>query len=352
MLVIGTRPEAIKLAPVAKGLRARSLPAIIVTTGQHPDLLPPTLASLGISADIELPLGEGSGMVAALQDVIRTHGPACIIVQGDTRSALAGALAGFLEDVPVAHVEAGLRTHEISDPFPEELFRVGIARLADHHLAPTEDAGRNLLAESVPPASISVVGNTVIDALFGSAGSVKEDTAGMDGRQRVIVTVHRQENGPNRLGSILGAAGRLADEARREVIFIRHPRLRETALPGEGEAEKPEVQRISVRAPLPYDEFIDLLRSSHLVITDSGGVQEEAAALGKRLIVVRDQTERPEALQKGERLLVGTNEEAIFAAGQRLLAGSKIGTPSTALGDGRSGERIAAIIGTKYFSAY
>jgi UDP-N-acetylglucosamine 2-epimerase (non-hydrolysing) len=341
--VIGTRPEAIKLAPVVDAARRAKLPVGVVTTGQHPDLLPPTLRELGLVPDVELSASRLNEMVGALQGAIKRGRSRLVVVQGDTRTAMAGALAAKLSALPLAHVEAGLRTGNHLDPFPEELFRTAIGRLADLHFAPTPGAADNLKGECVG-GRIEVVGNPVIDSLTQIAGLGRPaGPAGNEGKH-ILITVHRAENEGARLTEILGAAAVLAAEDA-SVTVIRHPRLAWTRM---RDHAGPSVRIVP---PLPHSAFIDRLCAADLVISDSGGVQEEAARLGKRMIVCRNATERPEALAEGERILVPPQRSALVEAARALLASPVPTTREEAFGDGRSGQRIAEMLADHLMAA-
>ena len=341
LFVIGTRPEAVKLAPVIAAARRRGVRCLICTTGQHPDLLPPIMAALSLAADFEAGQETGGFPVAALQPVMREAQPDFAVVQGDTRSAIAGAVAASLEAVPLAHVEAGLRSGSFADPFPEELFRRGIAALAKVHFAPTEAAGRNLIGEGCAPADVHVVGNTVVDALrsmLPEPGEALPLPLELDSdRKLVLLTVHRTENGGARLQAILRAAGRIAARPDVQLLHVRHPRLCQDdlcALSG----------RVTSIAPLEYPDFLHVLTRASLVITDSGGVHEEAVGIGRPLLIVRDRTERPEGLSSLGARLVGSDEELIVRSAFAFLDRPPLLRPSSIFGDGHAAERICDVL--------
>jgi UDP-N-acetylglucosamine 2-epimerase (non-hydrolysing) len=360
-VVLGTRPEVIKLAPVVAQLRSGPDPfrVTVIATGQHREMLDQALAATGLAADRDLDLmrpGQTlSGLLAAaligLDRELKRARPDGLLVQGDTTSALAGALAAFHLRVPVAHVEAGLRSHDPADPFPEEANRRLISGLAAWHFAPTPLAARNLRAEGVNAARIAVTGNPVVDALRTLAGTGPLAAApawGPGERRRVLVTAHRRESFGRPLreicAAVLALARRFPDA---QFVLPVHP--------------NPEVRR-AVRAvlrrvpanlrrvpPLPYGAFIRLLAGAALAITDSGGVQEEATALNVPCLVLRRVTERPEALAAGARL-VPPEARAIAAAAGRVLAagaGTRPRRPCP-FGDGRAAARIAGTLAWVY----
>jgi UDP-N-acetylglucosamine 2-epimerase (non-hydrolysing) len=341
-VVLGTRPEAIKLAPVVAALeRSSTLRPVVVDTGQHRDLLAPLLPALGLRPDHRLDLfTEGQALtdllgraVSGLGGLVRAQRTAIVLVQGDTASALAGALAGFHEQTPVGHVEAGLRTGEPFLPFPEETYRRLITRLSTLHFAPTALAQDRLLAEGVPADSVLLSGNTVIDTLrMIVARGLPTRPAG---RRLALLTVHRRETWGEPLHRIAAAVGELArTEPGLDVVFPAHPnpavRLAFAGLDG-----------VQLVEPLPYDRFVGLLATADVVLTDSGGIQEEAPSLGIPVVLLRDITERPEAVAAGFVEIAGTDPGQILDAARRALAG---GRPAPAdlspFGDGFAAERI------------
>ncbi|MBZ6378285.1 UDP-N-acetylglucosamine 2-epimerase (non-hydrolyzing) [Pacificimonas flava] len=340
MAVIGTRPEAVKMAPVLAALERRGARTFVLATGQHADLLPQTVECLDLRIDERLHQADLPHLLAPLQRAIRLHRPAMVVVQGDTRSAFAGAAAAFLENVLVAHVEAGLRTGTPFDPFPEELLRRGIARFAGIHLTPTEASKQALLREGVG-GRVEVVGNSVIDALEQVLAKERRRRTPLrrspSSRPRILVTAHRRENEGRRLKEIVAAAAKLASEGCAVTLF-RHPRL--SNLSWFERCARPA----KVSAPVPHDRFVSQLACADLVVTDSGGVQEEAAYLGRRMLVVRERTERPECLSPGERVLVPPNKDFICQRAADLMGRHGPVSRSSALGTGTSGSRIAEIL--------
>lgn len=343
ILVIGTRPEAVKLAPLVPALRRVGWRPAVVLTGQHGEIIRPFLRAFGLRPVAALDVGRravGPNRVLAaalegLEDVLRREQPACVLVQGDTTSALAGALTGFHLGIPVAHVEAGLRTGDLRAPFPEEANRRLIAQVASFHFAPTAGAARNLRREGVPPSAIHVVGNTVVDALRTILGRARPRPAG-DGR--ILVTMHRRESWDGDLARVAEALSRLAD-AGRKIVFPVHPapavRAAASRLAGH--------PRVRLLPPLPYRRFLGEMLRADLVLTDSGGVQEEAATLGIPYLVLRRATERPEGLRGGGRI-VGTDPEEILRAVAAVRRRDRRRGARWVFGDGRAAQRIASVL--------
>lgn len=352
MVVLGTRPEAIKLAPVIRSMTASSLfQPVVVTTGQHREMLQQMLGMLGVGVKSDLAVMRDrqrlSELTARLVDglgtAIRTERPDLVVVQGDTTTALCGALAAFYERVPVAHVEAGLRTGVLDNPFPEELNRRLIGRVARWHFAPTARAAGHLRAEGVPAEQVITTGNTVVDnLLWVLAEGAGRSAFRTDGR-RVLLTLHRRENQGDRMRSMGAALRRLADRGDVEIVLPLHrsPAVREALLPAL--AGHPGVRVVD---PLDYLDFAATLEACDLVLTDSGGLQEEAPSLGKPALVLRTTTERPEAVEAGAARLVGTDPETILAAAERLLddpdAYRRMAGAGNPFGDGHAAERIVA----------
>lgn len=363
LLLVGTRPEAIKLLPVQRALAARGARAAVLATGQHRELLRPLLATLELPVDEELDVLEpgqsltalSSRLLAALEEPLRRRRPTVLVVQGDTTSVVMGALAAFHEGVPVAHVEAGLRTGDLANPFPEEANRRLVATLARLHCAPTERARRHLLSEGVAEADVHVVGNTVVDALLDVRARVLPRLPPDPALQPLLesphplllVTAHRRESfGPD-LQQVARALARLADQfaGRLEIAYPLHPNPN---VEGPMRRELAGRPGLHLLPPLQYPRFLQLLARAHLVLTDSGGVQEEAAALGVPLLVARHVSERPEALECGVGELVGPDAERIVAAAGRLLRDpaehARRARPAAVFGDGHAGERIADLL--------
>ena len=332
MVIFGTRPEAIKLAPVLVALEESPVfEPVVVVTGQHREMLAQVLELFSIVPDHDLGILEPrqslasimTRALAGLEPLFETEQPDAVLVQGDTTTTFAGALAAFYRQVPVFHVEAGLRTLDLASPFPEEANRQLTSRLAALHLAPTVGNKANLVAENVDPARIVVTGNTVVDALLqavelsGDYGDPQLADLDRDPRRVVLVTAHRRES----WGEGHAAVGRaVAEIARTEpdvlVVFPihRNPVVREALVPLLG-----DLPNVRIVEPLAYGGLVRLMRRADLILTDSGGIQEEGPSLGKPVLVLRDTTERPEAVAAGTVRLVGTEETAIVGATRTLL---------------------------------
>jgi len=352
-IVLGTRPEAIKLAPVIQEFQACDhLETRVVLTGQHREMVTQVMDLFGITADHDLDLMAPRQTLthvtcAALQglrDDFQAYPPALVLVQGDTTTAFAAALAAFYEQIPVGHVEAGLRTDNIFDPFPEEANRRLISQVAQLHFAPTELSERNLQASGVL-GRVMVTGNTVIDALLRMAERAPRlDDVGIDWeRHRVILaTVHRRENWGDRLRSIAEGMLKVLDNHSDTALLLplhRNPTVREPLQKLLGDHP-----RVVLCEPLDYDRLVAAMKGCTLLLTDSGGLQEEAPALGKPVLVLRLTTERPEAVDAGTARLVGTDAETIAAEAGRLLndpeAYDAMARAVNPFGDGQASARI------------
>ena len=356
LVVFGTRPEAIKVAPVIRALQADSRFApVVCSTGQHKEMLGQMLDAmqlfpgyqLGLMRDRQT-LSSLAGMaVDGLGEVIRGERPAAIVVQGDTTTCLCGGLAAFYEGVPVAHVEAGLRSGWLDNPFPEELNRRLIAQMTHWHFAPTRRAASNLRREGINAASIAVTGNTGIDnlrwVLDRGLGSPKFRT----GLRRVLVTLHRRENQGEKMRGLAAAIRKLAARGDVEVLLPLHksPSVRDAIGP-----VLSNTPNVTLTDPLGYLDFTASLAAADLVLTDSGGVQEEAPSLGKPVLVLRETTERPEAIDVGVAQLVGTNPDTVYQAAARLLddsdAYAAMAQAVNPFGDGRAAARIVSRLAT------
>ena len=360
LIVYGTRPEAIKLAPVIKALHDSAvLEPVIVVTGQHRSMLDQVNSLFDITPDYDLDLirdrpdltGITTGVLSGLAPILASEQPDLVVVQGDTTTVFAAALAAFYAQIPVAHVEAGLRTGDRYNPFPEEINRRLTTALTSLHLAPTPTSRSNLLAEGVDPIGIHVTGNTVIDALLDVTARdlppANPLLARLPHAERVVlVTSHRRENWGEPMAQIARALARLA-RAFPDVLFVLpahlNPTVRETLLP-----PLDGLENVLVTEPLDYVDMAYTLAVAHLVITDSGGVQEEAPSLGKPVLVLRDTTERPEAVTAQTVHLVGTDEERIVDATTLLLtdptAYEAMAHAVNPYGDGHAARRIVAAI--------
>lgn len=328
LCVVGTRPEGIKMAPVIQSLRAEAWADVrVLATAQHRGMLDQVLGLFGIVPDIDLDIMQAGQSLATLtarlieriDHVLATEAPDMVIAQGDTTTVFAIALCCFYRRTPFAHVEAGLRTFDKGSPFPEEMNRFVASYLADLHFAPTVAAQDNLLKEGVAADRIHVTGNTVIDALLQQAARDRGAVFGIDPRKRLIlVTAHRRENFGAPLNAICDA---LLDLTRRnqdvEILFPVHPNPNVIQVVYGKLADMPG---ITLCEPLDYASFVAAIKQSYLVLTDSGGVQEEAPALGKPVLVLRTETERPEAVEAGVAKLIGVRRETIVEAVEDLLA--------------------------------
>jgi UDP-N-acetylglucosamine 2-epimerase (non-hydrolysing) len=359
LVVVGTRPEGIKLAPVLSALQARhaEVDARLALTGQHTDLLDQVLRVFQLRVDHDLGImREGQdlydvahGCLDGLRAVVREERPDMILVQGDTASVFFGALVGFFERVQVGHVEAGLRSGDKWRPYPEEILRRMTGVVADVHFAPTPGARAHLLAENVDAAAVHVTGNTVVDALQRIAAA-PHDPANADLREAlgsrrrlVLVTAHRRESFGAPLREAFGALREVAD--RHDDVVLLYPVHPNPNVRAPAEELLGGHPRIRLTAPLDYLDLVHALRHAVLTITDSGGIQEEAPSFGAPVLVLREVTERPEAVEAGVARLVGTDRDRIVSAAAELLGGGH-GTPGAAnpYGDGRAGERIADIV--------
>ncbi|MBV7266330.1 UDP-N-acetylglucosamine 2-epimerase (non-hydrolyzing) [Erythrobacter sp. WH131] len=364
-MVFGTRPEAIKMAPVVH--RLRSAPGIeldVCVTAQHREMLDQVLSLFDISPDFDLDVmkpGQDltditANIIMALRDVLKDGNYDRLLVHGDTTTTMAGALAAFYAQVPVGHVEAGLRTGNMYEPWPEEANRMIVGRLADLHFAPTETARQSLLAENVDDTRIVVTGNTVIDALHQVVASLDSDKALdgdlrarfpfiEDGRRMILVTGHRRENFGEGFENICRALKEISDHGDAQIVYPVHLNPNVQAPVNRILGDTTDVHLIE---PQEYLPFVWLMRRSHFVITDSGGVQEEAPSLGKPVLVMRNTTERPEALDAGTVRLVGTDTDKIRDAALTLLndddAYTAMARAMNPYGDGKAAERIAATL--------
>jgi UDP-N-acetylglucosamine 2-epimerase (non-hydrolysing) len=359
--IVGTRPEVIKMAPVIVAIDARPdlFSHTIVTTGQHRQMLDQVMAGFGLVPGVDLDLmvhDQRIGSFAAramhaLTDLFVESAPDVVLIQGDTTTVLTAALAAFWLGIPLGHVEAGLRSHDRQQPFPEELNRE-VAGLAAHfHFAPTVRARDNLLSQNVDPDRVFVTGNTIVDALemldlSGPFADESLDRVDFEGKRVVLLTAHRRENHGAPLASICTAIRQLV--ARFEdiqVVFPVHLNPRVQAVVND---QLSDVPRVLLTPPLDYHDLLMVMRRSYLILTDSGGIQEEAPSFHKPVLVLREVTERPEAVEAGLGALVGTDTGTIVATAALLLSDPQRYRQMTAgenpFGDGRAGRRIAAIL--------
>ncbi|MCK6214902.1 UDP-N-acetylglucosamine 2-epimerase (non-hydrolyzing) [Micrococcus luteus] len=366
MPIYGTRPEAIKVAPIVNVLKADNRFSCFVTvTGQHREMMDQVNEIFDIVPDADLnimrPKQTLNGILArtveGLDELLQREKPDAVVVQGDTTTSTAGAIAAFYLGIPVVHAEAGLRSGDLFSPFPEEANRKITSQIASLHLAPTSISRANLERESVPLDTITITGNTVIDALLSTVEKripfsdpqllALAERRGADEDSRVLlVTTHRRENQGDAMRGVGRALARIAAQHPTLTVVLpahRNPVVREAVLPAlEG------LENVVVTEPLAYGEFTRMMDLADVVLTDSGGVQEEAPSLGKPVLVMRDNTERPEAVTAGTVRLIGTDEERIFTETSRLLtdpaAYEEMANAVNPYGDGRAAERTVAAI--------
>src|SRR5450432_1021183 len=349
-VVLGTRPEAVKLAPVLRALVGIAQVRLVLT-GQHGDMVENLLNDLGLCPDIRLGVmsprqtlgGLTARLMDSLADELTAYRPDAVVVQGDTTTAMCGALAAFYDAIPVAHVEAGLRTFDRANPFPEETNRRLIAQMATWHFAPTLRAAGNLLEEGQRVDTVYMTGNTVIDSLLWVRHhSLGTSAFATDRRPRLLVTLHRRETQGSEMLALCVGIGQVAEELDLNVVLPMHsnPAVRESVMPAL--AGNPNVKLVE---PLGYLDFIATLADATAVVTDSGGVQEEAPSLGVPVLVARATTERPEAVQAGCARLVGTDPSAMVAAIRDVVTNrhthATMARPVSPFGDGLAAHRIA-----------
>ena len=362
MTVFGTRPEAIKMAPVVLELAKHpdKIVPVVTVTAQHRDMLDQVLNLFQIKPDHDLDIMAAgqtlfditSRAMMGLDKVLQEEKPDIVLVHGDTTTTFAGALASYYHQVSVGHVEAGLRTHNKYSPFPEEMNRKLTGSIADLHFAPTDTSEQNLLAESVDSERIFVTGNTVIDALHKTVDDdfqfEDEVLQGIDFKNKriVLLTTHRRENLGEPMRHVYRAMRRLVDEFEDvEIVFPVHknPKVREVV-----QEELGGLSKVHLIDPLDYEPFANLMHRSYLILTDSGGVQEEAPALGKPVLVLRDTTERPEAVAAGTVKLIGTDEKVVYDEAKLLLTDrdeySRMSEACNPYGDGKASKRIIQAI--------
>lgn len=362
LFVFGTRPEAIKMAPVYLSLKAPDSPLTprVCVTGQHRSILDVMLARFGIEVEHDLEVmrhdqtlnGLAARVLEGLDGWLSGNAADFVLVQGDTTTTMAAAMAAFYRRIPVGHVEAGLRTGDLAQPFPEEINRVLTTRLAALHFAPTARARSQLLAEGVDPARVEVTGNTAIDALLYTRSKLEsgewsgyEGPLASGGRRLVVVTAHRRESFGEGFERICEGLRRVADAGRAEIVYPVHPNPNVREVVHGRLSGHPFIHLIE---PLDYVPFVDLMRRADVLLTDSGGIQEEGPSLGLPVLVMREKTERQEAVEAGTARLVGTDPAAIETAVAEALFPAQRGNRVTAVenpfGDGRAAPRIAGAI--------
>lgn len=355
LCLVGTRPECVKMAPVIKALEAEDwAEPVVVSTGQHREMVHQTLSLFGIGVHHDLDVmvpnqtlsGLSSRIFAKLDPVLETGAFDLILVQGDTTSVMVAALAAFYRRIPIGHVEAGLRTHDLERPFPEELNRVVTGLVTKLHFAPTARARDNLLKEGKDPAFVHVTGNTVVDALLDVADrDFPCDYPTQANRRLILVTAHRRENFGAPILEICAALKDLHDRFHDvEIVYPVHPNPN---IRGPVTESLSGLERVHLIAPADYEALVMLMKRSTLILTDSGGIQEEAPALGKPVLVLREETERPEAVEAGVARLVGARRGRIVEEASRLLTDSsayaamaRAGSP---YGDGQAARRIVRL---------
>ncbi|MFJ4029183.1 non-hydrolyzing UDP-N-acetylglucosamine 2-epimerase [Paenarthrobacter sp. NPDC089989] len=361
MPIFGTRPEAIKMAPIVSAFQeSADFDCVVTVTGQHREMLDQVNELFGIEPDHDLNILQQRQSLSAimtrtidgLDKLFAEKKPDAVIVQGDTTTSTAGAIAAFYHGIPVVHVEAGLRSGDLFSPFPEEANRKITSQIASLHLAPTSTSKANLLAEGIAEDDIVVTGNSVIDALLTTVdkqlpfSDPQLEELASSGRRILLVTTHRRENQGDAMRGVGRALARIA-EAEPDLVIVlpahKNPVVREAVLPAlEG------MPNVVVTEPLAYGEFTRMLSLAHIVLTDSGGVQEEAPSLGKPVLVMRDNTERPEAVVAGTVSLIGTDEETIVKEVDRLLnqqdAFDAMANAVNPYGDGKAAERTVAAV--------
>ena len=358
MLVFGTRPEAIKMCPLVNELKSRSgeFETVVCVTGQHREMLDQVLDVFGVVPDHDLAVMKPGqtlfditgDVLLKIKAVLEDERPDCVLVHGDTTTSFAAALAAFYLQIPVGHVEAGLRTRNLYSPWPEEFNRQAVDVISEWYFAPTETSRRNLLGEAKPDGRIFVTGNTGIDAL---RHTVRDDYSHpeldwAEGSRLILVTAHRRENLGEPMHRMFRAIRRVMEERPdTKAIYPIHmnPQVRRAA-----HEELDGFDRLRIIDPLEVVGFHNFMARSHLILTDSGGIQEEAPSLGKPVLVMRDTTERPEGVAAGTLRLVGTGEETIYREFSRLLddpaAYAEMSHASNPYGDGRASERIADVL--------
>lgn len=363
LMVFGTRPEAVKCIPVVQELRKRNGTEVkVCVTAQHREILDQVLDQLKLTPDYDLNLMRPSptltditsDVLTAIGKILDMEKPDRVLVQGDTTTTMATALAAYYRQIPVGHIEAGLRSGNNYSPWPEEINRKVVGVIADMHFAPTYKARDNLLKENVPESSIHITGNTVIDALFEvkrqlngikryhpALKPVAKATRGKN-KRLIMVTSHRRENWGAGLRGICTALRTLADRGDVHIVYPIHPNPK---VRGPVEEILSDHEHISLIEPLDYLPFVELMCRSHLIMTDSGGVQEEAPALGKPVLVLRDTTERPEGIESGNAILVGVDTRTIIEQAERLLddenAYLAMSQAHNPYGDGKAAKRIS-----------
>lgn len=362
MSIFGTRPEAIKMAPLVKELESRSeIESVVCVTAQHREMLDQVLKTFNITPDYDLNImkqGQTLGEITTralngLEEVIKESKPDIVLVHGDTTTTFAGALAAFYNNVAIGHVEAGLRTYDKYSPFPEEMNRQMVDCMTDMYFAPTNNSKENLLRENISEDKIYVTGNTVIDAMKTTVTDTyrhPELEWIKDNERMILLTAHRRENLGEPMRHIFKAIRKIVEEFKDvKVVYPIHmnPKVREVASDVFG-----GIDRVKLIEPLEVFDFHNFQNKAYLILTDSGGIQEEAPSLGKPVLVLRDTTERPEGIEAGTLKLVGTNEETIYEETSKLLtdedAYNKMSKSNNPYGDGNASKYIVDAIIKKF----
>lgn len=361
IFIFGTRPEAIKMAPVIIKLRksADSIRVINIVTAQHRDMLDEILKIFNIEPEYDLNIMRRSQSLEdvtlrplrKLSKIIKLENPSMILVQGDTTTTFIGALAGFYNRIPIGHIEAGLRTYDKYEPFPEEINRKLTAALADIHFSPTKRAAENLIQEGVPASKIFITGNTVIDALLGMIRPKYKFKKPLDkivhnGGKLILVTVHRRENFGEPLRNICSALREITHHIKNiQILFPVHPNPKVHKIVFQALSNNREIHLLP---PLDYQTFAHVMARSYLILTDSGGIQEEAPSLGKPVLVLRNKTERPEAVEAGTVKLIGTDTRKIVEEATILFQNEneygRMAKATNPYGEGKASEKIVKII--------
>lgn len=358
--IFGTRPETIKMAPlILLAKKDKNITPFIISTGQHQELLDQALSLFEIKPKIDLSVmtknqtlsSLTSKITKELSSVFEQEKPDITLVQGDTTTAFVGALVSFYHQIPIGHIEAGLRSFDKLQPFPEEINRRLVSTMADFHFAPTQGAKKNLINEGVKTKNIFVAGNTIIDALKYVATKVKsfkdQNLSKLDLKAKnILVTTHRRENLGKPMTEICSAINQLSTEdTQLSFILPMHPNPKVREVLKKNLSKNKQVCLIE---PLDYPDFVLMMKKSYLILTDSGGVQEEAPSLGKPVLVMRETTERPEGIKAGTAILIGTNKNKIVKTAKKLLKDrneyQKIAKKKNPYGDGKSSQRILRII--------
>jgi len=364
LVIMGTRPEAIKFAPVIHQLKncSQQFNSLVITTGQHKEMLNQVVKDFDIDIDYDLDLmkrnqtlsGLTASLITRLSDLVEKLNPDLILVQGDTTTAFVGGLIGYYQRIPVGHIEAGLRTENKFAPFPEEMNRRVLGCLADYHFAPTKIAKESLLKEGIKDEKITVTGNTVIDAMFYALQKAQQSPPILDGLEKIIsngnkfvlITGHRRENFGKGFVNICQAI-QILSESYPSIHFVYPVHLNPNVQKPVYDILKSS-KNIHLIPPMEYIPFIYLMSKSHIVLTDSGGIQEEAPSLGKPVVVMRNVTERPEAVDMGCAILVGTDQDKIVTEVTSLIEDktkwNNISNVKNPYGDGRASQRIVAFL--------